>query len=76
MTESKNINTENVNSNDSYAYTPFPSLTLSQRIELNKICHTGAITNNNVSTFSDLDIIEEEQQEQEQNENKGCCLIC
>ena len=61
-----------------YVYTPYPSLTLSQRLELNKILHTGAITNNNVSTFSDQDIYEPEQltTNEEQKQNYGCCVIC
>ena len=69
---------------------PYPSLTLSQRLELNKILHTGAITNNNVSTFSDQDIydspearLSSERSEpepltsnnEEQKQNQGCCII-
>ena len=57
-----------------YAFTPYPSLTLSQRLELNKILHTGELTNNNVSTFSEQDIYEPEPEEQKQNH--GCCVIC
>ena len=60
-----------------YNFTPYPSLTLSQRLELNKILHTGAITNNNVSTFSDQDIYEPEATTpEEQKQNHGCCVIC
>ena len=59
-----------------YAYTPYPSLTLSQRLELNKILHTGELTNNNVSTFSEQDIYESVEQPEEQKQNHGCCVIC
>ena len=62
-----------------YAFTPYPSLTLSQRLELNKILHTGELTNNNVSTFSDQDIYEPEpltSNNEEQKQNHGCCVIC
>ena len=62
-----------------YNFTPYPSLTLSQRLELNKILHTGAITNNNVSTFSDQDIYDSPEQlttNEEQKQNYGCCVIC
>ena len=79
MAESEDIATYSESSPTLSSYggsncTPFPSLTVSQRIELNKICHTGSITNNNVSTFSDLDIQEEHVEEQKQNDN-GCCII-
>ena len=79
---------QTTNSYNEYVYTPYPrlyepgpygpSLTLSQRLELNKILHTGAITNNNVSTFSDQDIYEPEQltTNEEQKQNHGCCVIC
>lgn len=65
--------------NSDYAFTPYPSLTLSQRLELNKILHTGAITNNNVSTFSDQDIYDSPEPfttNEEQKQNYGCCVIC
>ena len=83
MEESDNYNSNYLNSahsqtinNNNMTYTPYPTLTQSQRMELNKILHTGALTNNNVSTFSDLDIQEEvEEQEQKQTENYGCCII-
>ena len=55
---------------------PYPSLTLSQRLELNKILHTGELTHNNVSTFSDQDIYEPVEQPEEQKQNHGCCVIC
>ena len=58
-----------------YNFTPYPSLTLTQRLELNKILHTGELTNNNVSTFSEQDIYEPEQQPEEQKQNQGCCII-
>ena len=58
-----------------YAFTPYPSMTLSQRLELNKILHTNDITNNNISTFSDQDIIEPEPVEQEQEKVMGCCTL-
>lgn len=32
---------------------PYPTLTDSQQIKLNNLLHSGAITNNNVSTFSE-----------------------
>ena len=78
---------QTTNSYNEYVYTPYPrlyepgpygpSLTLSQRLELNKILHTGAITNNNVSTFSDQDIYEPTTPEpEEQKQNYGCCVIC
>ena len=85
MDESEDINSNYLNSTHSQTinsnnivYTPYPTLTQSQRMELNKILHTGALTNNNVSTFSDLDIIEgidEQEQQEKQNENNGCCII-
>lgn len=67
--------------------TPFPSLTLSKKMELEKYLHNGQVTYN-ISTFNDSDIIEpeqivEEQQQQEEvnreivkySENNGCCLL-
>ena len=61
-----------------YNFTPYPSLTLTQRLELNKILHTGELTNNNVSTFSEQDIYEKttpEPEPEEQKQNQGCCVI-
>ena len=95
MAESEDIATYSESSPTLSSYgdsncTPFPSLTVSQRIELNKICHTGAITNNNVSTFSDLDMYENVEPQQRieehilfenesssacQKQNNGCCII-
>ena len=68
---------QTTNTNSEYAFTPYPSLTLSQRLELNKILHTNDITNNNVSTFSDQDIMEPEQltTNEEQKEVMGCCTL-
>ena len=66
---------QTTNSCSEYAYTPYPSLTLKQRLELNKILHTGELTNNNVSTFSEQDIYQDEQQPEEQKQNQGCCVI-
>ena len=40
---------------NSHKDTPLPTLTDSQRIKLNNILHTGDITNNNISTFSDYE---------------------
>ena len=68
-------------------YTPFPSLTLSKKFELEKYINNGQVTYN-ISTFSEPDVIkpdivepiqvkqEEQQQEQKQDsENNGCCLL-
>ena len=68
-------------------YTPFPSLTLSKKIELEKYIHNGEITYN-ISTFSEPDIPEQNEQQTEnqqteqynqeiskQYENNGCCLL-
>ena len=76
--ENSDNNEQTISTYSDYAFTPYPSLTLSQRLELNKILHTGAITNNNVSTFSDQDIYEPEQltTNEEQKQNYGCCVIC
>ena len=60
-------------------YTPFPSLTLSKKFELERYIHNGVI----VSTFSNANIVEPkiEQTEsvkpesQHENENIGCCLL-
>ena len=67
--------------------TPFPSLTLSKKFELEKYINNGQVTYN-ISTFSEPDVIkpdvdeqadkqqEEQQQEQKQDsENSGCCLL-
>ena len=58
--------------------TPFPSLTLSKKFELEKYLHNGEVTYN-ISTFSEQDIIEPEQVTEEQvnkeSENMGCCLL-
>ena len=79
---------QTISTNSEYAFTsqtpfewtpsPYPTLTLSQRLELNKILHTGELTNNNVSTFSDQDIYEPttpEPEPEEQKQNQGCCVI-
>ena len=61
--------------------TPFPSLTLSKKIELEKYIHNGQVTYN-ISTFSENDIVKPEQQTEQDNqeiskqyENNGCCLL-
>ena len=62
--------------------TPFPSLTLSKKIELEKYIHNGEITYN-ISTLSEPDIPKLENQQTEQDnqeiskqyENNGCCLL-
>ena len=61
--------------------TPFPSLTLSKKFELEKYINNGQVTYN-ISTFSEPDVIKpdvdkpEQQQEQKQDsENNGCCLL-
>ena len=67
--------------------TPFPSLTLSKKIELEKYIHNGEITYN-ISTFSEPDIPEQNEQQTEnqqteqdnqeiskQYENNRCCLL-
>ena len=62
-------------------YTPFPSLTMSKKIELEKSIHNGQVTYN-ISTFSENDIVKPEQQTEQQQqdvskqyENNGCCLL-
>ena len=63
-------------------YTPFPSLTLSKKFELEKYINNGQVTYN-ISTFSEPDVIKpdvdkqaDKQQEQKQDsENNGCCLL-
>ena len=82
-TQSEIANSDNNELSSGYAFTPqtefeftpYPSMTLSQRLELNKILHTNDITNNNVSTFSEQDIIEPEPVEQEQEKVMGCCVV-
>ena len=76
-TQSEIANSDNNELSSGYAFTPYPSLTLSQRLELNKILHTNDITNNNISTFSDQDIMEPEQltTNEEQKEVMGCCTL-
>ena len=69
--------------------TPFPSLTLSKKFELERYIHNGVI----VSTFSNANIVEPEivkpesvtqesvkqdsvtPESQQENENIGCCLL-
>ena len=53
--------------------TPYPTLTDSQQIQLNIILHTGKLTNCNVSTFSDDELIEPEVEPEIQNVH--CCNI-
>ena len=63
-------------------YTPFPSLILSKKIELEKYIHNEEITYN-ISTFSEPDIPKLENQQTEQDnqeiskqyENNRCCLL-
>ena len=77
--ENSDNNEQTISTYSDYAFTPYPSLTLSQRLELNKILHTGELTNNNVSTFSEQDIYEPEPtkpEPEEQKQNHGCCVIC
>ena len=63
-------------------YTPFPSLTMSKKIELEKYIHNGQVTYN-ISTFSERlasqdlrslssepDIIEPEEQQQEEQQQQ------
>ena len=62
--------------------TPFPSLTLSKKIELEKYIRNGDVTYN-ISTFSEPDIPKPENQQPEQDkqeiskqyENNSCCLL-
>ena len=70
-------------------YTPFPSLTMSKKIELEKYIHNGQVTYN-ISTFSERlasqdlrslssepDVIEpEEQQQQQESVNKESIIGC
>ena len=62
-------------------YTPFPSLTMSKKIELEKYIHNGEVTYN-ISTFSENDIVKPEQEEEQQQQDVskqnpiiGCCLL-
>ena len=75
--ENSDNSEQTISTYSEYAYTPYPSLTLTQRLELNKILHTGELTNNNVSTFSEQDMYEPTTPEpEEQKQNHGCCVIC
>ena len=57
--------------------TPFPSLTLSKKFELERYIHNGIV----VSTFSNANIEEpkidknESQENSQQQENISCCLL-
>ena len=74
--ENSDNSEQTISTYSEYAYTPYPSLTLTQRLELNKILHTGELTNNNVSTFSEQDMYEPTTPEpEEQKQNQGCCVI-
>ena len=67
--------------------TPYPTLTDSQqkdfvfereRIKLNNILHTGEITNNNISTFSDYEFADSSFVEDVLDSpviEKGCCYL-
>lgn len=61
--------------------TPYPTLTDSQQIKLNNILHTGEITNNNISTFSDYEFADSSFVEDVLDEipepeiEKGCCYL-
>ena len=58
-----------------------PTLTDSQQIKLNNILHTGEITNNNISTFSDYEFADSSFVEDVLDEipepeiEKGCCYL-
>ena len=74
--ENSDNSEQTISTYSEYAYTTYPSLTLTQRLELNKILHTGELTNNNVSTFSEQDMYEPTTPEpEEQKKNQGCCVI-
>ena len=67
--------------------TPYPTLTDSQqkdfvfereRMKLNNILHTGEITNNNISTFSDYEFADSSFVEDVLDSpviEKGCCYL-
>lgn len=58
--------------------TPYPTLTDSQQIKLNNILHTGEITNNNISTFSDYEFADSSFVEDVLDSpviEKGCCYL-
>ena len=76
--ENSDNSEQTISTYSDYNFTPYPSLTLTQRLELNKILHTGELTNNNVSTFSEQDIYQDESlttNNEEQKQNHGCCVI-
>ena len=54
-----------------------PTLTDSQQIKLNNILHTGEITNNNISTFSDYEFADSSFVEDvlDEKPEKGCCYL-
>ena len=55
-----------------------PTLTDSQQIKLNNILHTGEITNNNISTFSDYEFADSSFVEDVLDSpviEKGCCYL-
>ena len=72
---------------NSHKDTPYPTLTDSQqkdfvfereRIKLNNILHTGEITNNNISTFSDYEFADSSFVEDVLDSpviEKGCCYL-
>ncbi len=63
---------------NSHKDTPLPTLTDSQRIKLNNILHTGEITNNNISTFSDYEFADSSFVEDVLDSpviEKGCCYL-
>ena len=57
--------------------TPYPTFTDSQQIKLNNILHTGEITNNNISTFSDYEFADSSFVEDvlDEKPEKGCCYL-
>ena len=55
-----------------------PTLTDSQQMKLNNILHTGEITNNNISTFSDYEFADSSFVEDVLDSpviEKGCCYL-
>ena len=62
---------------NSHKDTPLPTLTDSQQIKLNNILHTGEITNNNISTFSDYEFADSSFVEDvlDEKPEKGCCYL-